>query len=350
MTTSRARTGEWLLTSALDEFDQQARELLASDPALHTVALSVTARMRASGWARDGARFGVWTGPGGRADGYFFWTPPHFLYVSLPGADAGREEAADTLVDALAELPLDGANGALESTAALAVAWCERHPGARAERVMRQRLFRLGELTPPKSLPEGGARIAGGTDRELLTAWHMAFETEAHPRDAASREQAEAWADERIAYGGVTLWEDSRRRPRLDGGPHPRVAGHRPGRPRLHAARAARPGVRGRRHRRGQPDRAGRGRRRGTALHGPLQPDEQRPLPTPRLPAGPGVRGVGVPALRGTADALTDPVGPTPHGHSSSLAQPSAVRRYLRRTWRRRASPWKNSTSSGASS
>ncbi|WP_327662118.1 MULTISPECIES: GNAT family N-acetyltransferase [unclassified Streptomyces] len=209
MTTSRARTGEWLLTSALDEFDQQAGELLASDPALHTVALSVTARMRASGWARDGARFGVWTGPGGRADGYFFWTPPHFLYVSLPGADAGREEAADTLVDALAELPLDGANGALESTAALAVAWCERHPGARAERVMRQRLFRLGELTPPKSLPEGGARIAGGTDRELLTAWHMAFETEAHPRDAASREQAEAWADERIAYGGVTLWEDA---------------------------------------------------------------------------------------------------------------------------------------------
>ncbi|MFJ9125864.1 GNAT family N-acetyltransferase [Streptomyces sp. NPDC102340] len=209
MTTSRARTGEWLLTSALDEFDQQAGELLASDPALHTVALSVTARMRASGWARDGARFGVWTGPGGRADGYFFWTPPHFLYVALPGEDAGREEAAGALVDALAELPLDGANGALESTAALAGAWRERNPGARAEHVMRQLLFRLGELTPPKSLPEGGARIAGGTDRELLTDWHMAFETEAHPRDAASREQAEAWADERIAYGGVTLWEDA---------------------------------------------------------------------------------------------------------------------------------------------
>ncbi|MGD6744050.1 GNAT family N-acetyltransferase [Streptomyces sp. BH106] len=209
MTTSRTRTGEWLLTSALDEFDERAGELLASDPALHTVALSVTARMRASGWARDGARFGVWTGPGGKADGYFFWTPPHFLYVALPGEDAGREEAAGALVDALAELPVDGANGALESTAALAEAWLERHPGARAERVMRQRLFRLGELTPPKSLPEGGARIAGEADRGLLADWYLAFETEAHAGAAVTREQAEAWADERIAYGGITLWEDA---------------------------------------------------------------------------------------------------------------------------------------------
>ncbi|MEB8343957.1 GNAT family N-acetyltransferase [Streptomyces endophyticus] len=209
MTTSRARTGEWLLTSSLDEFDAQAGELLASDPSLHTVALSVTARMRASGWAADGARFGVWTGPGGRATGYFFWTPPHFLYVALPGEGAGRKEAADALVDALAGLPVDGANGALESTAALAGAWLERHPGARAERVTRQRLFRLGELTPPKSLPEGGSRVAGEADRGLLADWHLAFEAEAHARNAATREQAEAWADERIAYGGITLWEDA---------------------------------------------------------------------------------------------------------------------------------------------
>ncbi|MFZ3568917.1 GNAT family N-acetyltransferase [Streptomyces sp. BH097] len=207
MVTSRARTGEWLLTSALDEFDERAGELLASDPALHTVALGVTARMRASGWARDRARFGVWPGPDGRAAGYFFWTPPHFPYVALPGGAAGREEAAGALVDALAGLPVDGANGAVESTAAFAGAWLARHPGARAERVTRQRLFRLGELTPPKSLPEGGARIAGASDRGLLADWHTAFETEAHPREVATREQAEAWADERVGYAGVTLWE-----------------------------------------------------------------------------------------------------------------------------------------------
>lgn len=45
---------------------------------------------------------------------------------------------------------------------------------------------------------------------------------------------------------------------------------------------------------------------------------------------------------------------PAPHGHSRSRSHApapvagSAVRRYRRRTWRRRASPWKNSTSRGS--
>ncbi|MFZ3596168.1 GNAT family N-acetyltransferase [Streptomyces sp. BH104] len=209
MVTSRARTGEWLLTSALDEFEGRAAELLRSDPALHTVALTVTARMRETGWARDVARFGVWSGPDSRAAGYFFWTPPHPPYVGLPSADAHRVEAAAALVDALDGAAVGGANGTRESTEALADAWLARHPGGRAEHMMRQRLFRLGTLTPPQPPPEGRARIAGAADRALLADWHQAFGAATHMRDAATRAPAEAWADDRIDYGGVTLWESA---------------------------------------------------------------------------------------------------------------------------------------------
>ncbi|MGW2346114.1 GNAT family N-acetyltransferase [Streptomyces sp. NPDC001661] len=209
MVTSRARTGEWLLTSALEEFEERAAELLRSDPALHTVALTVTARIRETGWARDDARFGVWSGPDGRAAGYFFWTPPHPLYVGLLGSDADRADAAGALVDALDGAAVGGANGTRESTAALADAWLARHQGGRAERVMRQRLFRLGTLTPPQPPPEGRARIAGAADRALLADWHQAFGAARHTRDAATRTLAEAWADDRIGYGGVTLWESA---------------------------------------------------------------------------------------------------------------------------------------------
>ncbi|MGY0492541.1 GNAT family N-acetyltransferase [Streptomyces sp. WG-D5] len=210
MTTSRARTGEWLLTTELGEFEARAGELLAGDPALHTVALSVSARMREAGWAAGSRRFGVWTGPDGQTGGYFFWTPPHFLYAYLPGADAGGgEAAAGALLDALADVSVDGVNGTQEATGALAAAWRERHPGGRAERAARQRLYRLGDLTPPEPLPGGRARIAGGADRGLLADWHLAFDAEAHTRDATTREQAGEWADERIAYGGVTFWEDA---------------------------------------------------------------------------------------------------------------------------------------------
>ncbi|WP_306321198.1 MULTISPECIES: GNAT family N-acetyltransferase [unclassified Streptomyces] len=217
MTTSRARagsrartgTGEWALTAELDAFEERAGELLRSEPTLNTVALTVTARMRVSGWAADGARFGVWAGPGGRADGYFFWTPPHFLYVGLPGPEEGGAQAAGALLDALAGLPVDGVNGTEEATAALADAWRSRHPGGRAERRMRQRLFRLGDLTPPDPLPEGRPRIAGASDRALLADWHLDFEADAHTSDPETRARAEAWADDRIGYGGVTLWEDA---------------------------------------------------------------------------------------------------------------------------------------------
>jgi predicted GNAT family acetyltransferase len=66
------------------------------------------------------------------------------------------------------------------------------------------RLHRLGALTWPDPGPEGRPRVAGPQDRDLLLAWFDAFAVEVD--DAAGQDHAAA-VDERLSYGGITIWE-----------------------------------------------------------------------------------------------------------------------------------------------
>lgn len=88
----------------------------------------------------------------------------------------------------------------------------------------RQRLYRLDTLTEPEPVPQGRPRIAGEGDRELLVRWFGEF-----VRDIGESEndsvRAESWADARLAYGGVTLWEAPDGTPVSMAGLTPPVAG-----------------------------------------------------------------------------------------------------------------------------
>ena len=66
------------------------------------------------------------------------------------------------------------------------------------------RLFRLGELIPPAPGPVGIARPATGADRDLLAGWFGAFTREVG--DPARQDHRGA-VDERLGYGGLTVWE-----------------------------------------------------------------------------------------------------------------------------------------------
>ncbi|MFI7344184.1 GNAT family N-acetyltransferase [Streptomyces sp. NPDC050085] len=210
MVDTEKRSGAWCLTGDPREFERRAGAFLRADPALHTVPLSVLAGLLAGDVRFDGvsARFGVWSeAEGDRVTGAFLWTPPFAPYVSPVGP-----EAAEALIDALdgdaADAP-GGVNGTVEATRAVADAWLRRHPGASVTEGMAQRLYRLGELAPPGPAPAGRARVAEPGDRELVARWFKEFSDEAAGgiEDGVTDEQALAWADSRIAYGGVTLWE-----------------------------------------------------------------------------------------------------------------------------------------------
>ncbi|OLZ71586.1 GNAT family N-acetyltransferase [Streptomyces sp. IMTB 2501] len=197
------RPENWHLTEDLDEFLSHAGAFLHSQPALHTVTLTVTDTLRRRGLHLYGAEaplFGVLDD--GTVRAALLHTPPFPVHV---GPLAPPE--AEALAVRLTELgrPTPGVSGPRETAEAFATAW-QRLTGTAGTVHQRQRLYRLGELTSPEPAPRGRARSAGPADRELLERWYLEF-NEGAGLDVGL-DPAE-WADVRLAHGGVTLWEEA---------------------------------------------------------------------------------------------------------------------------------------------
>lgn len=214
------RTDDWHLTRDLDSFLTRAGTFLHSQPALHTVALTVTENLRTRGlhiYGDEAPEFGVLERDGAvRAT--FFRTPPHRLNLTVLTA-----EEADVLAARLAARGqrLPGVHADRDTAGAFAEAW-RRHTGATATLRQRQRLYRLGTLTVPRPVPPGGPRIAGEADREQLIRWHEEF---AEAVGTGTVRDTAEWADARIEQGGITFWETPDGTPAAMAGTTPQVAG-----------------------------------------------------------------------------------------------------------------------------
>ncbi|NUL26969.1 GNAT family N-acetyltransferase, partial [Streptomyces lunaelactis] len=132
-------------------------------------------------------------------------------------------EEADTLAAHLARLgrPLPGVNADHDTATTFAEAW-QRHTGTTPTLHERQRLYRLGTLTPPQPFPEGQGRVAGQQDREQLMLWYREFVAAI---GGVASTDADSWADTRIAYRRVMFWETPDGTPVSMAGVTPMVAG-----------------------------------------------------------------------------------------------------------------------------
>ncbi|MFL6111082.1 MAG: GNAT family N-acetyltransferase, partial [Catenulispora sp.] len=93
-------------------------------------------------------------------------------------------------------------SGPATTIAALTDAW-RAGSGRGFTTTMRQRLYRLDELTQPAPLPAGGARTAGPADRDLVLAWFGAFaEDTGQPGGVPAH-----LVDGRLRNGLMLLWE-----------------------------------------------------------------------------------------------------------------------------------------------
>ncbi|WP_313751253.1 GNAT family N-acetyltransferase [Streptomyces parvus] len=190
----------WTFTHDVEVFLASAGPSLAARPVEHTVALSVTERLRSSGAHHYGTAdpvFGWWRGADGAVTGTLVRRPPHAAMLT-----AVPPEAVAPLVEALGAGPdLDGVNADRDITALLAA----RLPGYRT--VQEQRLYRLGTLRPPSPAPEGRARAATRADRALLVAWAEGFAG----ATGQPKSSAEWLVDEGTERGSLTLWESGGR-------------------------------------------------------------------------------------------------------------------------------------------
>ncbi|MFI0538955.1 GNAT family N-acetyltransferase [Streptomyces sp. WSLK1-3] len=214
------RPTAWHTTDDLDAFLTRAGDFLHSRADLHTVQLTVTEVLRTRGphaYGKEAPVFGLLE-ERGSVRGAYFRTPPHRLYLTPLTAERADSLAAH--LEALGE-PLPGVSADARTAADFAEAW-RRRTGATPVPYRRRRLYRLGTLTVPRPVPEGRARIAGEGDRELLARWFGEFSRAVGESAGAS---AGSWADARLAYGGVTLWEAPDGTPLAMAGLTPPVAG-----------------------------------------------------------------------------------------------------------------------------
>ncbi|MFE0453403.1 GNAT family N-acetyltransferase [Streptomyces sp. NPDC058914] len=211
---------DWRLTHDLDAFLARAGAFLASEPALHTVPLTVTDGLRRRGphaFGPEDPHFGLLERDGA-VRAAFFRTPPHWINITPLTADEADALAARLAADGH-DLP--GVSAAHDTAAAFTEAW-RRHTGASARLRRRERLYRLGDLTVPEPAPGGAPRIAVAADRARLVQWFEEFHKELGGHTA---QDSGAWADFRIAHGGVTLWETPDGTPVAMAGVTPEVAG-----------------------------------------------------------------------------------------------------------------------------
>ncbi|MFJ9697464.1 GNAT family N-acetyltransferase [Kitasatospora sp. NPDC101183] len=196
----------WILSTSLDDFRAEAGAFLATRPAENTVLLTLAHRLAVSGLDVYGEPpvFGWWRPEeGGPVEGAFLQTPPF-----APRLSAMSEEAAAALAVELAAAgpgftELTGVGGGAAAVRAFADAWAGA-TGATWSVRAEERLYRLGRLTDPARPAAGRHRLAGPADRELAIRWYGEFlaEVDVPPMDVPKA------VDDRIADGGLHLWED----------------------------------------------------------------------------------------------------------------------------------------------
>ncbi|AXK35443.1 GNAT family N-acetyltransferase [Streptomyces armeniacus] len=212
------RPDDWQLTEDVDDFLARAGHFLRSRPALHTMPLTVTEKLRTRGAGAYGTGRADAYGTGG-ADPYGTQVPVFGLLEQagtvraacyrLPSRGLSPTRLTHGQADALAAR-LAGLGHSLPSVSAdhgtataFAGAW-QRHTGAAPALGTRIRLYRLGTLTPPEPLPEGRGRAVGEEDHELRVRWCGEFVDTVGEVPAVG---ARSWAGSRFADRHFTFWE-----------------------------------------------------------------------------------------------------------------------------------------------
>jgi predicted GNAT family acetyltransferase len=190
----------WRFTDEPAEYAERVWDLLAADPALHTVPLTVAAAARSGfRWSDDPMLFG-WYEDGGDVRGAVSLTPPHELLLGVV-----PDDVVDDLVAGLREqrAALPGVNGEAAVADRFVAAWTADTP-LRHEITLRLRLYRLEALRPPEPSPEGSARAATRDDLEVAVRWLRWFEEET----GVTPTNVEAGARERLDDDRLWLWEN----------------------------------------------------------------------------------------------------------------------------------------------
>lgn len=212
------RPDGWHLSEDIDDFLTRAGDFLRSRPALHTMHLTRSERLRAERHAsREGrGRLYGWLEQAGEVHAALY------LQRGL-SVTALTAEQADLLAAHLGSLsrPLQSISADLPTASWFADAW-RRRTGATSSLRVELHLLRLGTLTPPEPTPAGRARLLGERDHVDVVQWCRDFAADVGETVTID---ATSWAGTRFAEKSYTFWETPDGTPVSMAGVNPLVAG-----------------------------------------------------------------------------------------------------------------------------
>ena len=165
----------WRLTSDFKDYAERTADLLTSNPAEHTVPLTVLETVRRGHLWSDKAMLFGWFEDGGEVSGAVFRTPPFELLLAVVPEEATAELVAE-LRAAGADVP--GVNGDVEGVDRFVEAWTAA-TGQRGTTTLTLDLYELGTLRHPEPPPAGRARAAEDPDLDVAVQFYTAFQEEA---------------------------------------------------------------------------------------------------------------------------------------------------------------------------
>jgi len=190
----------WRFTDDVGIYAQHTWELLAVQPAQHTVALGIIESLRAGHrWSAAPPVF-AWYADGPRVRGAVCMTPPMELVLAAVPQDTTAELVAALRAESVG---VSGVNGAVADVERFAQAWVAG-TALRPTTAFRQRLYVLGTLRAPQRPPGGRARQGTADDLEVALRWLRAFQAEV----GVPATDVERWARSQIDGGRLWFWED----------------------------------------------------------------------------------------------------------------------------------------------
>lgn len=199
----------WRFNADVRTYAARVWDLLAADPAAHTIALTVIDNVLAGRrWSDADMLFGWYEDTQldpAQILGAVFRTPPYeLLLAEVP--EPTMPELIDALRAASVSVPgVVGEAGTVDRFAELWTGCAGVAPGgAGVAPAMRQRLYQLGTLRPPTPPPPGEAHLAEPADLVLVANWYAAFQREA----GAVPVDVEPIAREGIEQRLIWLWRN----------------------------------------------------------------------------------------------------------------------------------------------
>jgi uncharacterized protein len=184
-------------------FLAEAEPLLLADEARHNLILGLAGTIRDAPGLYPVQDFWL-VRDGGEVTAAALRTPPYNLILARPRSP----QALAAIAEAVAGEDLPGAVGSEPEAEEFAELW-SRHSGRPARTNMRQGVYALERVEPPKGV-SGSARVATSDDHELALRWWIAFGEEVLHEGGPAKERAEISVEHRLTSprSGFMLWED----------------------------------------------------------------------------------------------------------------------------------------------